>query len=60
MKIYTKTGDCGTTGLFAGPRVAKDHPRIEAYGAVDELSASLGVAISALQQIAATALAVAA
>ena len=59
MKIYTKTGDCGTTGLFAGPRVAKDHPRIEAYGAVDELSASLGVAISALQQIAATALAVA-
>lgn len=59
MKIYTKTGDCGTTGLFAGPRVAKDHPRIEAYGAVDELSASLGVAISALQQIADTALAAA-
>lgn len=52
MKIYTKTGDCGTTGLFAGPRVAKDHPRIEAYGAVDELSAALGVAISTLQQLA--------
>jgi cob(I)alamin adenosyltransferase len=52
MKIYTKTGDCGTTGLFAGPRVAKDHPRIEAYGAVDELSAALGVAISTLQQVA--------
>lgn len=43
MKIYTKTGDSGTTGLFAGPRVAKDHPRIEAYGTVDELNALLGV-----------------
>lgn len=48
MKIYTKTGDCGTTGLFAGPRVDKDHPRIEAYGSVDELSATLGVVISTL------------
>jgi len=44
MRIYTKTGDDGTTGLFAGPRVTKDHPRIEAYGAVDELNAVLGVA----------------
>lgn len=44
MKIYTKTGDKGTTGLFAGPRVSKDHPRIQAYGAVDELNALLGVA----------------
>lgn len=43
MKIYTKTGDTGTTGLFAGPRVAKDHPRISAYGAVDELNAVLGI-----------------
>lgn len=43
MKIYTKTGDSGTTGLFAGPRVSKDHPRIRAYGAVDELNALLGV-----------------
>jgi len=43
MKIYTKTGDAGETGLFAGPRVRKDHPRIEAYGAVDELNADLGV-----------------
>ena len=42
MKIYTKTGDDGTTGLFAGPRVAKDHARIEAYGTVDELSSVLG------------------
>ncbi len=44
MKIYTKTGDEGTTGLFAGPRVSKDHARIEAYGTVDELNASIGVA----------------
>lgn len=43
MKIYTKTGDNGTTGLFAGPRVRKDHPRIQAYGTVDELNALLGV-----------------
>ena len=48
MKIYTKTGDSGTTGLFAGPRVDKDHPRIEAYGSVDELSAVLGLAIAHL------------
>ena len=43
MKIYTKTGDDGTTGLFAGPRVKKDHPRIDAYGTVDELNAILGI-----------------
>lgn len=43
MKIYTKTGDAGQTGLFAGPRVPKDHARIEAYGIVDELNAFLGV-----------------
>ena len=41
-KIYTKTGDDGTTGLFGGDRVRKDHARIEAYGAVDELNATLG------------------
>ncbi len=46
MKIYTKTGDDGGTALFAGPRVSKDHPRIEAYGAVDELNAVLGMARS--------------
>lgn len=44
MKIYTKTGDEGTTGLLRGPRVPKDHPRIEAYGSVDELNAVLGLA----------------
>ncbi|MCO6457815.1 MAG: cob(I)yrinic acid a,c-diamide adenosyltransferase [Pirellulaceae bacterium] len=43
MKIYTKTGDQGDTGLFAGPRVSKDHPRIEAYGTVDELNAAIGL-----------------
>ncbi|MBX7074852.1 MAG: ATP:cob(I)alamin adenosyltransferase, partial [Pirellulales bacterium] len=44
MKIYTKTGDQGETGLFGGPRVRKDSPRIEAYGTVDELNAVLGAA----------------
>ena len=43
MKIYTKTGDYGETGLSAGPRVGKEHPRIEAYGSVDELAATLGM-----------------
>lgn len=43
MKIYTKTGDAGDTGLFGGGRVAKDHPRVEAYGEVDELNATLGL-----------------
>ncbi len=43
MKIYTKTGDSGETGLFGGPRVAKNAPRIEAYGTLDELNAVLGV-----------------
>jgi cob(I)alamin adenosyltransferase len=44
VKIYTKTGDDGETGLFGGPRVPKNSPRIEAYGTVDELNAVLGVA----------------
>jgi cob(I)alamin adenosyltransferase len=44
MKIYTKTGDSGDTGLFGGPRARKTAPRIEAYGAVDELNAVLGLA----------------
>ena len=43
MKIYTKTGDAGETGLFGGGRVSKDDPRVEAYGDVDELNASLGL-----------------
>lgn len=44
MKIYTKTGDAGETSLLGGHRVAKDAPRIAAYGEVDELGAVLGVA----------------
>lgn len=47
MKIYTKTGDSGDTGLFGGGRVPKDDPRVEAYGDVDELNAVLGMARSA-------------
>jgi len=44
VKIYTKTGDAGETGLFGGGRVPKDDPRVHAYGEVDELNASLGFA----------------
>ena len=44
MKIYTRRGDAGETGLFGGGRVAKDDIRVEAYGAVDELSAAVGAA----------------
>jgi len=43
VKLYTKTGDDGETGLFGGPRVRKNSPRIEAYGTVDELNAVVGV-----------------
>ena len=42
MKIYTKTGDKGQTSLIGGDRVAKYHPRIEAYGTIDELNSHLG------------------
>ena len=45
-RIYTRTGDTGETGLFGGGRVAKDDVRVEAYGAVDELNAVLGVALT--------------
>jgi cob(I)alamin adenosyltransferase len=44
MKIYTRTGDRGETGLFGGARVMKKDPRVEAYGTIDELNAALGVA----------------
>jgi cob(I)alamin adenosyltransferase len=44
MPIYTRTGDEGTTGLFGGGRVPKDHPRVVAYGEVDELNAAIGLA----------------
>jgi cob(I)alamin adenosyltransferase len=45
MKIYTKTGDDGSTGLFGGGRVPKHDARVEAYGTVDELNSLLGVAL---------------
>ncbi len=48
MKIYTKAGDAGETGLYGGARVSKDDARVEAYGTVDELNCALGVARAAL------------
>lgn len=50
MKIYTRTGDDGSTGLFGGARTRKDAPRIEAYGTVDELNAAIGLARAALEE----------
>jgi cob(I)alamin adenosyltransferase len=47
MKIYTKTGDDGTTGLFGGARIKKASSRVDAYGTVDELNSVLGVARAA-------------
>lgn len=44
LKIYTKTGDQGTTGLFGGGRVSKDDTRVDAYGEVDELNSFIGMA----------------
>lgn len=49
-KIYTKTGDSGTTGLVDGSRISKDDPRVEAYGEVDELNAHLGLIRTIAQQ----------
>ena len=45
-KIYTRTGDAGDTGLFGAGRVPKDHPRVEAYGDIDELNSFVGLARS--------------
>jgi cob(I)alamin adenosyltransferase len=45
-KIYTRTGDDGTTGLGDGSRVAKDDPRVEAYGTVDEANSAIGVVLA--------------
>ncbi len=50
MNLYTRSGDDGTTGLFSGARVSKDHPRIMAYGTVDEFNACLGLCICLLQE----------
>ena len=46
MKIYTKTGDDGTTGLQGGTRISKSNIRLQAYGAIDELNASIGLILS--------------
>ncbi len=46
MRIYTRTGDRGETGLFGGQRVPKSHPRVVAYGEVDELNAAIGVCLA--------------
>jgi len=44
MKVYTKTGDKGTTGLLTGERIEKDNIRVEAYGTIDEINSALGLA----------------
>lgn len=49
MKIYTKTGDLGETGLIGGRRIPKSHARIIAYGSVDELNSSVGLSLVTLQ-----------
>lgn len=46
MKIYTRTGDAGETGLFDGRRVSKSDPRVEAYGEIDELNAVIGLVLA--------------
>ena len=51
MKIYTRTGDSGQTGLFDGTRVPKSDPRVSAYGDVDELNAWLGFVATATNDV---------
>lgn len=51
MKIYTKIGDKGETSLFGGGRVRKDHPRVAAYGEVDELNSFVGVLVASIRSI---------
>lgn len=50
MKIYTKTGDDGTTGLFNGARVKKSNQRVNLYGTTDELNSIIGLAVSASEK----------
>lgn len=50
MKIYTRTGDDGTTGLIGGQRLKKSDLRIESYGTIDELNAVIGLALAQLAQ----------
>src|SRR5205807_1130137 len=51
-RIYTKSGDAGDTGLGDGSRVPKDHPRVTAYGGVDELNAVLGLLLAQTPEVA--------
>ncbi len=50
MAIYTRTGDAGSTSLFTGQRVSKTHPRVEAYGTLDELNAVLSLCVCAVAE----------
>lgn len=50
MKVYTKTGDKGTTSLYDGTRVSKDYIRVESYGTIDELNSSLGLAKNYIEE----------
>lgn len=50
MKVYTKTGDKGTTSLYDGIRVSKDYIRVESYGTIDELNSSLGLAKNYIEE----------
>jgi cob(I)alamin adenosyltransferase len=54
-RLYTRSGDDGTTGLYGSGRVNKDHPRVEAYGAVDELNAAIGLAAAEVDRVRNTA-----
>lgn len=51
MKIYTKTGDKGETSLYGGGRVRKDHPRVAAYGEVDELNSFVGLLVASIHAL---------
>lgn len=51
MKIYTKTGDQGDTRLFGGEKVRKNHPRVNAYGDIDEVNAIIGIVISSIPNV---------
>lgn len=53
-KIYTKTGDAGKTGLWGGGRISKNHPKVRAYGEVDELNSVIGIVLSDLPKPLAT------
>ena len=51
MRIYTKTGDTGTSSLFSGKKVSKTHPRLKSYGTLDELNSHIGVLVQSLNKV---------